>query len=104
MEVVGGAEDGVVGIAYVAPEAVAAPGGGDELHRPLGPGAAVVAQTVEPRLHVVDRRQHPGGDVEAALRPAVVVEEQPRRQGATRLEPAPPRRRAETEEIAQGGG
>src|SRR4051794_34118676 len=88
VQVVGGAEDRVVGVADVSAEAVGAPGGGHELHRPAGAGGALVAQPSEAGLDEVDRGQYLPADAEAPLGARVV---RPQLRGRRGLGGADPR-------------
>ena len=63
-QVAGGADDRVVGVVDVAAAPVGRPGGGEELHRPLGAGRRGPADAPGPRLDEVDRGQDAPGDVE----------------------------------------
>ena len=102
VQVVRGAEDRVVRVVDVAAHAVRRPGRRDELHRPLRAGGAVVPHPAEGALDEVHRGQDLPADAEAALRLAVVPEQDAgglRRAGA---EAAPRLRRGERRELTPG--
>ena len=72
VQVVRRAEDRVARVADVPAEAVGAPRGGHELHRPARARGALVAQPAEAGLDEVDRREHVPADAEAPLGGGVV--------------------------------
>src|SRR4051794_14899768 len=103
VEVVRSPQDRVVGIADVASQAVGAPGGREELHRPARAGRAVAPQPVEPGLDEIDGGEDTAADAEATLGGAVVAKQPSGRRSAAGPEAATAARRRQPDERPAGG-